>query len=48
MIWQRKKFIVAENNKFKETDKLNSVQSSLRYHPSWVTLFYSKTVTVIL
>ena len=29
---------VAENPKYKEIDSINSVQSSLKSHPLWVTL----------
>ena len=30
---------VAGNHKYKETDNINSGQSSLEYHPLWVTLY---------
>ena len=33
------KFIVAGIHEFKETDCLNSVQSSLQSHPLWITLY---------
>ena len=36
MIRQRK---VAENNKYKETEGINSVQSSLKFRSLWVTLY---------
>ena len=40
MTWQRKKkqFKVAENPKYIKIDSINSVQSSLKSHPLWVTL----------
>ena len=39
MIWQKKKqVIVAGNREYKETDHINSVQSSLKSHSLWVTL----------
>ena len=36
------KFIVAGNCEYKETDSTNSVQSSLKSHPLWVTLHIQK------
>ena len=30
---------VANNQKYKETDNINVVQSSLKSHPLWVTLY---------
>ena len=39
MIWQRNKFTVVRNREYKETDSMNSVQSSLKPHPLWVTLY---------
>ena len=35
---REKKFTVPGNFKYKETDGINSVQSSLKSHPLWVTL----------
>ena len=35
---ERNKFTVACNHKYKETYSINSVQSSLKSHPLWVTL----------
>ncbi len=32
-------FTIAENNKYKETESINSAQS----HPLWVTLYDNKT-----
>ena len=42
MIWQRKKCIIAGNHEYKKTDGTNSVQSSLKAQPSWVTLYNSE------
>ena len=39
MTWQRKKFTVAENHEYNETDSINSVQSSFKYKPLLVTLY---------
>ena len=40
MIWQRNTQVsVAGNRNYKETDSINSVQSSLKSHPLWVTLY---------
>ena len=39
MIWQKNKFTVLGNHKYKETDSINSLQSSLKAHPLWVTLY---------
>ena len=35
---ERHKFTVAGNHGYKETDNMNSVQSSLKFHPVQVTL----------
>ena len=32
------KILVAENNKYKKSGGINSVQSSLKSHPFWATL----------
>ena len=37
---ERNKFIVAGNREYKETESINPVQSSLKSHPLWVTLYY--------
>ena len=40
MIWQRKnKFTIKVNLEYQETDSTNSVQSSLKSQPLWVTLY---------
>ena len=39
MIWQRNKFTVAGNCEYKETDSIKAVQSYLKSHPLWVTLY---------
>jgi len=36
---ERNKFLVAENHYYKETGGINSVQSSLKSHPLWITLY---------
>ena len=42
MIWQRKKQVYVEGkSEYKETERINSVQSSLKTHPLWVTLYKS-------
>ena len=44
MIWQkRNKLTVIENHRHKDTDSINSVQSSLKSHPLWVTLYDNLT-----
>ena len=35
----KKKFLVAENHKYNKIEGINSVQSSLKSHPMWVTLY---------
>ena len=43
MVWQIKnKIIVAGNHEYKQTKSINLVQSSLKSHPLWVTLYISK------
>ena len=37
---ERMKFIVAGNHNYTETDGTNFVQSSLKSHSLWITLFY--------
>ena len=37
----RKKFMVAENKDFKKTDSIHSVRSSWKYHPFWITLYFT-------
>ena len=44
IIWQRNKFIVAGNRECEETDSINFVQSSLKSHPLWETLYVIVTV----
>ena len=39
MISQSDNFTVAGNHEYKETNGINSVQSSLKSHPLWVTLY---------
>ena len=34
-----KKFTVSRNHESQETDNINSVQSSLKSHPLWITLY---------
>ena len=41
MICKRTKIIVARNYECKKEGQINSVQSSLKSHPLWVTLFVS-------
>ena len=33
------KITVAGNHEYKETDSIKSVNSSLKYHPLWLTLY---------
>ena len=35
---KKKQFTVAGNREYSETDRINSVQSSLKSHPLWITL----------
>ena len=37
---ERIKFTVAGYHKFKKTGNINSVESSLKSHPLWVTLYF--------
>ena len=39
MIWQQQKFTVAGISRYKETDNINSEQSSMKSHPLWVTQY---------
>ena len=39
---KKKQFTDAENQKYKETDSINSLQSSPKSHPMWVTLYLSE------
>jgi len=39
---ERNKCTVAENSKYRETDRVNPVKLSLKSHPLWVTLYFLK------
>ena len=39
---ERNKCTVAENSKYRETDRVNPEQSSLQSHLLWVTLYFLK------
>ena len=42
---QRNRFLMAENNIYEGTECKNSVQSSLKPHPLWFTLYLTHTNT---
>ena len=45
MILERNKQVsVAGNHEYKETVNINSLQSSLKSHPLWVTMELSRTI----
>ena len=48
IIWQRTKFTVADNYKYKKKDIINDVQSSLKFHPLWVTLYIVSLFSCVL